>query len=136
MKILYIFCILMSLKICKLVIIKPFSLAQLSRRPWGNLLKTSLMWKPNCDVAAEGKMLFIIDDMYSKKYPVKIKRKNILWHGLCFISFPVTAPLWLKQFTHAKYHVWDIVYSGFMLTPNLNIYFEHSCVSGSVNVLV
>ena len=42
------FCILMSLKICKLVIIKqPFSLAQPPRRPWGNLLKTSSFWCEN-----------------------------------------------------------------------------------------
>ena len=90
------FCILMSLKICKLVIIKqPFSLAQPPRRPWGNLLKTSSFWCENQTVMTplrEKNALhywwYVLQD-----YPVKIKRKNILWHGLCFISFPVTASL-------------------------------------------
>ena len=49
---------------------------------------------------------------------------------MVYVLYPfLSRPLWLKQFTHAKYHVWDIVYSGFMLTPNLNIYFEHRFVS-------
>ena len=85
------FCILMSLKICKLVIIKPFSLAQLPRRPQSLKNQTVMPTLRERNALHLHYWWYVLEELPSENK----KKEHFMMCFMFYVLYPLLSrPLW------------------------------------------
>ena len=128
------FCILMSLKICKLVIIKPFSLAQLPRRPQSLKNQTVMPTLRERNALHLHYWWYVLEEL-----PSENKKKEhfmmcfMFYIPSCHGPFETVYACKISHLRHCLFWVYT-VYTNVItsITSPCLIYFEHSCVSVNI----
>ena len=128
------FCILMSLKICKLVIIKPFSLAQLPRRPQSLKNQTVMPTLRERNALHLHYWWYVLEEL-----PSENKKKEhfmmcfMFYIPSCHGPFETVYACKISHLRHCLFWVYT-VYTNVItsITSPCLIYFEHSCESVNI----